>query len=47
MAPGQLLSALADGSSGTAGYAHTLAVRTANAAVVALGTLFPFQRRDV
>ncbi len=45
--PGQLLSALAHGGSSTTSYVRTLAVLTAYAAVVASGTLFLFQRRDV
>ena len=44
--PGQLLSALAHGGTSSS-YAHALVTLIVYAAIVALGTLVLFQRRDV
>jgi ABC-2 type transport system permease protein len=44
--PGQLLSALAHGGTGSASYAHALVTLFAYASVVTAGTLLLFARRD-
>lgn len=45
--PGQLLSALAHGGTGSASYAHALATLCVYALIVSVATLVLFQRRDV
>jgi ABC-2 type transport system permease protein len=44
--PGQLLSALAHGGTGTASYAHALITLSIYVIIVAAGTLVLFHRRD-